>query len=221
MSHSTPAEHVVLVHGLWMRGFTLVKLRRRLERAGFSVEIFDYGSVFHRPVVSIEKLLRRAKLSKSKKVHFVGHSLGGLMVLQALQKEPDSATGRVVCLGSPLRGSAVARGLGKLPGGSFVVGKSLNILSAGLDQWTGKHAVGAVAGRLPYGLGSAVGALASPHDGTVSVAETQLSGLTDHCVVAATHTGLLFSEEAAQQTIAFLRKGRFHGDAADRHASAA
>jgi pimeloyl-ACP methyl ester carboxylesterase len=216
-----PDEHVVLVHGLWMRGFTLTPLRRRLEQVGFSVEIFDYASVFHRPHVSIERLLLRAKLSKSKKVHFVGHSLGGLMVLQALQKEADLAKGRVVCLGSPLRGSAVARGLGKLPGGSFVVGKSLSILSAGLDGWTGQHAVGAIAGRLPYGLGVAVSALTSPHDGTVSVAETQLSGLTDHCVVAASHTGLLFSEEAATQTIAFLRGGRFHGDATARRASAA
>jgi pimeloyl-ACP methyl ester carboxylesterase len=202
-----PDEHVVLVHGLWMRGFTLTTLRRRLEREGFSVEIFDYASVFHTPIVSIEKLLHRAKVSKSKKVHFVGHSLGGLMVLQALQKEPELATGRVVCLGSPLRGSAV--------------GKSLHILSAGLDRWTGKHAVGAIAGRLPYGFGLAVGALASPHDGTVSVAETQLEGLADHCVVAATHTGLLFSDEVAAQTIAFLREGRFQGDATARPASAA
>jgi pimeloyl-ACP methyl ester carboxylesterase len=216
-----PDEHVVLVHGLWMRGFTLTTLRRRLEREGFSVEIFDYASVFHTPIVSIEKLLHRAKVSKSKKVHFVGHSLGGLMVLQALQKEPELATGRVVCLGSPLRGSAVARSLAKLPGGSFVVGKSLHILSAGLDRWTGKHAVGAIAGRLPYGFGLAVGALASPHDGTVSVAETQLEGLADHCVVAATHTGLLFSDEVAAQTIAFLREGRFQGDATARPASAA
>jgi pimeloyl-ACP methyl ester carboxylesterase len=214
-------EHVVLVHGLWMRGFTLAPLRRRLEREGFSVEIFDYASVFHTPIVSIEKLLRRAKLSKSKKVHFVGHSLGGLMVLQALQKEPELASGRVVCLGSPLRGSAVARGLGKLPGGSFVVGKSLDILSAGLDRWAGKQSVGAIAGLLPYGVGLAVGALASPHDGTVSVAETQLEGLADHCVVAATHTGLLFSDEVAAQTIAFLREGRFHSDATARPASAA
>ena len=221
MSKSTPDEHVVLVHGLWMRGFTLTALRRRLERGGFSVEIFDYASVFHTPVVSVEKLLRRAKLSKSKKVHFVGHSLGGLMVLQALQKEPELATGRVVCLGSPLRGSAVARGLGKLPGGSFIVGKSMDILGAGLDRWMGKQAIGAIAGCLPYGFGLAVGALTSPHDGTVSVAETRLEGLTDHCVVASTHTGLLFSDEVAAQTIAFLRGGRFQGDAAARPASAA
>ena len=201
--------HVILVHGLWMRGFALVALRRRLEREGLSVETFDYASVFHDPDVIVEKLLRRAQLCKSREIHFVGHSLGGLMILEALRKEPDAANGRVVCLGSPLRGSAAARGLAKLPGGRFIVGRNLPMLSTGIERWTGKQAVGAIAGRLPYGLGFAVGSLASPHDGTVSVAETQLEGLADHCVVAATHTGLLFSEETARQTAAFLHRARF------------
>ena len=209
MSSRSITDHVILVHGLWMRGFTLTSLRRRLDREGFSVETFDYGSVFHSPVASIEKLLRRAKLSKSKKVHFVGHSLGGLMVLQALQKEPDLANGRVVCLGSPLRGSAVARALAGFPGGSILLGRSIETLRLGLARWEGEQQVGAVAGRLPLGLGVAIGGLIGPHDGTVSVEETQLPGLTDHCVVAATHTGLPFSDEAARQTIAFLTEARF------------
>ncbi len=209
MSKHVPDEHIVLVHGLWMRGFTLTTLRRRLEREGFSVEIFDYASVFHTPVVSIEKLLHRAKLSKKIKVHFVGHSLGGLLVLQALQKEPDLANGRVVCLGSPLRGSAVARALAGFPGGFILLGRSIETLRNGLDRWDGEQQVGMVAGRVPLGLGLAIGGLVAPHDGTVSVEETQLPGLTDHCIVAATHTGLPFSDEVARQTIAFLTSARF------------
>ena len=49
-------EHVILLHGLWMRGFTLAALRRRLERAGFAVDLFDYASVLHEPESSIENL---------------------------------------------------------------------------------------------------------------------------------------------------------------------
>jgi pimeloyl-ACP methyl ester carboxylesterase len=192
-----------------MRGFTLTTLRRRLERDGFSVETFDYASVFHTPIVSIDKLSQRAKLSKSKKVHFVGHSLGGLVVLQALRKEPDLSNGRVVCLGSPLRGSSVARALAGFPGGSVLLGRCIETLRNGLDRWEGEQQVGMVAGRLPLGLGLMIGCLAAPHDGTVSVEETQLPGLTDHCIVAATHTGLPFSDEAARQTIAFLTDARF------------
>lgn len=202
-------EHVVLLHGLWMRGFTLISLRRKLEAAGFSVDLFDYASVMQDSSASIEKLLALTARTTDRIVHFVGHSLGGLLALQSLQHRPDLIEGRVVCLGSPLRGSSVARALASFPGGSFLLGRSADILHAGMERWEGEQQVGAIAGRLPIGLGLAIGALSAPHDGTVSVEETRLPGLTDHCVIAASHSGLPFSEEAAQQTSAFLRNGRF------------
>ena len=204
-------DRVILIHGLWMRAFTLVALRNRLEVGGFAVELFDYGSVFHQPEVSVDRLLRRVAHGTNEKVHFVGHSLGGLIALQAARRAPDLIGGRIVCLGSPLRGSAVARGIGRLPGGVFLLGKSMLMLHDGLDGWQGPQPLGVIAGRLPFGFGMAVGALSSPHDGTVSVAETQLPGASDHCVVPATHTGLLFSTDAADETIAFLRTTRFTG----------
>jgi pimeloyl-ACP methyl ester carboxylesterase len=203
------SERVILLHGLWMRAFTLAALRRRLEQAGYAVDQFDYASVFRSPEVSIEHLLRRAQSVNGRNLHFVGHSLGGLIAMQALQRQPGLTSGRVVCLGSPLRGSAVARGIAGVPGGAYIIGKHLDILRTGLERWDGRQEVGSISGRLPIGLGFAIGALSSPHDGTVSVAETELPGLTDHCVVPATHTGLLFSAEAAEQAIAFLRHGRF------------
>lgn len=202
-------DHVILLHGLWMRGFTLAALRHRLEAAGFSVELFDYASVLRGPEIGVTSLVEKTRSHGGGKVHFVGHSLGGLVALQALQRAPEITRGRVVCLGSPLLGSAVARTVGQFPGGSLVIGKSLDILTRGLERWQGKQAVGAIAGRLPIGFGFAFGALTSPHDGTVSVAETELPGLTDHVVVPATHTGLLFSQDAAEQTISFLRTARF------------
>jgi pimeloyl-ACP methyl ester carboxylesterase len=202
-------EHVLLLHGLWMRAFTLTALKNRLEQAGFGVTQFDYASVLRDPQASIEQLIARARSLRGEKIHYVGHSLGGLIALQALQQTSDLPAGNVVCLGSPLRGSSVARNLARVPGGSFLIGKSAQILRDGLQQWSGERAVGAIAGRLPIGFGVLTGALAAPHDGTVSVEETELPGLTDHLVIAATHVGLLFSEEAAAQTIAFLRTGRF------------
>jgi pimeloyl-ACP methyl ester carboxylesterase len=202
-------ELVILLHGLWMRGFTLTMLRHRLQRAGYAVESFDYASVTSTPDVGVERLVRRVHEAKNGKIHFVGHSLGGLIALHALKRAPDLIGGNVVCLGAPLRGSAVARGVARLPGGSFVIGKSLAMLREGIERWEGAQPAGSIAGRLPIGLGFAVGTLASPHDGTVSVAETELPGLTDHCVVPATHSGLLFSERAADQTVAFLRDARF------------
>lgn len=203
-------EHVILLHGLWMRSFTMTMLRRRLERAGYTVHLFDYASVMHDPELSTAQLLKRAHALRGETVHFVGHSLGGLMALRALQQAHELPVGRVVCLGSPLCGSEVARSVASLPGGSLLIGKSAAILRDGLRRWNGSHAVGAIAGRLPIGLGFVVGSLGSPNDGTVSVAETRLPGLTDHCVVPATHLGLVFSDEAANQTVAFLRTERFN-----------
>lgn len=203
------SERVILLHGLWMRSFTLLALRRRLEEAGYAVELFDYASVFRDPQISIDRLLDRGRvLAEKSQVHLVGHSLGALIALQALQRQPDITGGRVVCLGAPLRGSAAARAVAQLPGGQFVIGKSLDILRNGIARWEGPQAVGAIAGRLPLGFGLAQ-TLAAPHDGTVSVVETELPGLSDHVVVPATHTGLLFSREAADQTVAFLRGARF------------
>src|ERR1700747_769074 len=76
------SAHVILLHGLWMRAFTLVALRHRLEQASYSVELFDYASVLRGPEVSVEHLLRRAQAARTKQIHFVGHSLGGLIALQ-------------------------------------------------------------------------------------------------------------------------------------------
>src|ERR1051326_8163323 len=97
-------EHVILLHGLWMRGFTLTMLRHRLQHAGYAVDSFDYASVTSAPDIGIERLVQRVRNGKNGKIHFVGHSLGGLIALRALQSEPGLIDGNVVCLGTPLRG---------------------------------------------------------------------------------------------------------------------
>ena len=66
-----------------------------------------------------------------------------------------------------------------------------------------------IAGRVPIGLGAMLAQMDGEHDGTVAVAETQLPGLADHCVVETSHTGLLLSSDAAQQVVHFLQHGRF------------
>ena len=104
-----------------MRAFSLVALRRRLERAGFAVELFDYASVLRSPDAGVERLVERVQGCAGETVHLAGHSLGGLIALAALQREPELISGRVACLGSPLRGSAVARTLAALPGGTLML----------------------------------------------------------------------------------------------------
>ena len=66
-----------------------------------------------------------------------------------------------------------------------------------------------IAGCTPLGLGAMLGQVEGQHDGTVAVEETRLPGLTDHCVMDTSHTGLLFSQDVARQVTRFLHSGGF------------
>ncbi|MEO7063609.1 MAG: alpha/beta fold hydrolase [Dokdonella sp.] len=202
-------EHIILLHGIWMRGVTLIPLARRLRSAGYSVETLDYASVLGGVEPAAARLRERMRAIDADAVHLVGHSLGGLVALQAAREAHELPPGRIVCLGPPLCGSAAARGLASVPGGRWLMGHSAHSLAEGVGAWTGSRSVGVIAGSLSFGLGALMGALGPAHDGTVSVEETRLPGIADHRTVNTSHTGLLFSFEVADLTIAFLRSGHF------------
>jgi pimeloyl-ACP methyl ester carboxylesterase len=204
-------EHIILLHGLWMRGFALGLLHRRLMEDGFRVHRFDYMSV----AATQEHILKRLRAGMAdcspETVHLVGHSLGGLLALQACLEPGELPPGRIVCLGSPLKGSTAARAFASWGGrgGEVLLGHNRQLLERGLDAWKGPREVGVIAGRMPIGLGAMLGHIAGEHDGTVAVEETIVPGLTGHCVVETSHTGLLLSAEVARLTTRFLREGRF------------
>ena len=202
-------RRVVLVHGLWMPGLSMRWLAGQLARAGFVPEQFGYPTVAGGPEAALPRLAETLGLAPA---HVLAHSLGGLVTLTALQRTPDLPVARVVCLGSPLCGSAAATGLARRSLTAAALGRSADLLRGGCQPWGGTAQVGVVAGRVPLGLGQFFGGIRGDSDGTVAVAETRLAGLADHVVVAASHSGLLFSAAAAHQAIAFLRNGRFqHG----------
>ncbi|HSX60058.1 MAG TPA: alpha/beta fold hydrolase [Tahibacter sp.] len=196
-------EAVILIHGVWMRAFSLLLLRRRLREAGFVTELFDYASVFGRDEHSLERLGRRIRALHPRRVHLVGHSLGGLVAVRALHRLSTVLDGRVVCLGSPLNGSTVARRVPKL------LGCSTDVLCSGLPEHVSPVEVGVIAGTQALGIGQLMGAFDGPNDGTVAVAETRWPGAVAHCEVNTSHTGLVLSGEAADLTVRFLRSGRF------------
>ena len=205
------SDHVILLHGLWMRGFALSMLHRRLMEAGFRVHRFDYLSVAATQQRILDQL--RARILElalaDESVHLVGHSLGGLLALRACLGG-GLPPGRVVCLGSPLKGSAAARGFAAWGrGGEVLLGHNRELLEEGFERWDGPREVGMIAGCTPLGLGAMLGHFEGRHDGTVAVEETRLPGLSDHCVVETNHTGLLFAADVARQAAQFLRNGRF------------
>ena len=204
---SPPIRRVVLLHGIWNARTWVEPLALRLRRAGFEVEPFGYSGVFEGPETAAERL--RERLAAGAPVALVGHSLGGLVALAALRGRPELPVERVVCLGSPLRGSRAARAVAGHPWAAPALGGSRRLLQDGLPPWDGRARVGMVAGDRSHGLGQLFADLGDGSDGTVALDETRLPGLADHCVVHASHSALVFSAEAARQAAAFLRWGAF------------
>lgn len=197
-------EAVYLLHGIWMRGFAMGLVARRLREAGFTPRIFDYASLHEGADRSSARLAEAIAREPAGRVHVVGHSLGGLVALLATQA--SDRAGRTVCLGSPLLGSDAARRVaGFAP---WAMGASADRLCAGLDRWHGTREVGVIAGRLPFGLARVLGGFDDDSDGTVRVAETRLPGIHDHLVLPASHTGLVFSGEVANAVVRYLQSGR-------------
>jgi pimeloyl-ACP methyl ester carboxylesterase len=199
-------RRVVLLHGLWMPGASMQWFASKLAAAGFDPEIFAYHSVADGPDTAVPRLV---ELLGDRHADIVAHSLGGLIALQALCESPDVDVGRVVCLGSPLTGSGAATGMLRWAPAAAMLGRSAALLQHGLACWEGRAAVGVIAGCVPHGLGALLAGFDGNHDGTVAVDETRLPGVSDHVVIEASHSGLLFSTEAVEQTAAFLHGGRF------------
>jgi pimeloyl-ACP methyl ester carboxylesterase len=206
---------VVAVHGLWMLGASMAFLSRRLGAHGLPIQTFGYRSVSDDLTTNAHALLRFIDELPDERVHLIGHSLGGVVIAAALAQAVPKRVGRVVLLGSPLRGSLTAQRLTRLPGGRLFIGACLGELHArgGLTKWSAAVEAGSIAGQAGIGVGRLFGPFPGPNDGTVAVAETKIEGLTDHVVLPVAHTALVWSKAVADEVEHFLLHGRFRHDA--------
>jgi pimeloyl-ACP methyl ester carboxylesterase len=203
-------EAVILVHGLWMNGLDMTLLRHRIAAAGYAAHQFRYPTVRQSPAENAHDLAAFARRLPQPVVHFVGHSLGGLVLRHLFHAHPDQRPGRVVTLGTPHQQSSAARGFLRLPRGRDLLGRSLEQgLLGDAPAWDGGRDLGSIAGAMWLGLGLLVRGIPRPSDGTVAVSETLLDGMRDHVTVMASHGGLLLSRHAAVQSLHFLGEGRF------------
>ncbi|HJV27986.1 MAG TPA: alpha/beta fold hydrolase [Aromatoleum sp.] len=203
-------ESVVLVHGLWMHGLVLTPLRRRLAAAGFDAHTWSYPSVTRRLATNAQAFAGYLAGIDAETVHLVGHSLGGLIILCALQRRPDPRVRRIVLMGSPYSGSRGATDLLRVPGLSLLVGPSVQDWLAGPPVPCPPGVdIGVIAGTHALGLVGTLVRLESPNDGIVTVAETFCPAACDAVTVHANHSGMLFSRPCADQVVNFLRTGAF------------
>ena len=205
------SETVVLVHGLWVHGIAMALMRRRVARGGYRVFAYSYPSVRLTLAENVERLARYCREIGAPRLHFVGHSLGGLVVLRMLERSPGVVPGRVVLAGAPVAGSYAAQRLASLPGGRAALGRSMMEWLESKPQISLNGCeIGVIAGRMPVGAGRIVAPeLPGPSDGAVRVEETLLPAMRDRVVLNVSHSGMLVSRAVAHQICVFLRDGAF------------
>jgi len=205
-------QDVILAHGLWVPGVVMQPLAARLQRAGFRCHTFSYMGAARPLAVHAERLARMARgvAENGGAAHYIGHSLGGLVVLEALSAHPELAVGRVVLLGTAARGCFAGRRIARHGAGRWFLGQSEELWREGrAARWSRPEALGVVAGSLPLGLGRLFGALPGTNDGVVGLEETSIDGMAERAVLPVGHSAMLISSRVARSVAHFLEHGRF------------
>lgn len=216
---ASAADCVVLLHGLARTAMSMNPMQRALKDEGFETANIDYPSRDY----SVEELARiavpagleacRAK-DGIERIHFVTHSLGGILLRQYLSEESIAELGRVVMLGPPNQGSTAVDELRDVPGFDWLNGP------AGLQLGKGEESVPLKLGPATFELGVIAGnrtidpitssVLDNPDDGRVSVADTRLDGMADFVEVEHSHAFMMRMGEPIRLTIRFLKSGAFN-----------
>ena len=190
-----------------------------LRRAGYRVWNVGYpsrtASIRELSEVAVGGALARCRASGATRIHFVTHSLGGILVRSYLSRHEVPELGRVVMLAPPNRGSELVDTLGhwKLFGWlNGPAGRELGTTCASTPNRLGpvRFELGVIAGNRSINwINSCL--IPGPDDGKVSVAHTKVDGMADHILIAATHTFIMRNHTTLRQTVHFLRHGRFAG----------
>lgn len=188
-----------------------------LSAAGYVVSNVSYPSRSARIEVLAERAVGDAvaacERADAAAIHFVTHSLGGILVRCYLGRHTVARLGRVVMLGPPNRGSEVVDRLRDWALFRLVNGPAGSELGTDPDSVPNRlgpvsFELGVIAGRRSVNLVNST-FIAGPNDGKVSVERTRVAGMADHLVLPVTHPFMMKNREAIRQTIAFLRLGRF------------
>jgi hypothetical protein len=214
-THASATECVALLHGLWRTENSMNKIEESLVEAGYRVANIGYDSTGDPVEVLAQNTLPRAAKAcqGSEPMHFVTHSMGGILLRQYLQENNLDTLGRVVMLGPPNQGSEVIDRYRGLPGFSWFSGP------AGLQLGTGEESVPRSLGSVTFDLGVIAGnktinpilsqALPDKDDGKVSVESTRVDGMNDHLEMPVNHVFMMRNQEVIRQVIYYLQQGEF------------
>lgn len=212
LDRSAPRPALVLVHGLWMRGWVMQGLRLWLSRRGYAVYTFTYPSIAQGLDAHAQRLAARIAELQQPVIHLVGHSLGGLVILRCLRNHGERRIGRVVLIGTPVRACMAGRRLEHLVGGKRLLGTSRDIWHSLPELFRPRCELGVIAGSRPWGLGRMLMRLPGTSDGVVRLEETEVEGMRDRVVLPLSHSGMLVSVRVAREVAAFLERGAFRSE---------
>lgn len=201
-------EAVILVHGIWMKGIELFYLRFMLRRQGYRVYQFHYASLLKTPEQNSEKLFQLASKLDEPVIHFVAHSLGGIVLSHLFDKHEIKQPGKVVMIGSPIKGSALAKYLQQKKYMKYLLGKSvIKGLLGDNPEWKSKRQLSVIAGtkRLGVGMLLAKNIMQLQSDGTVNLEETRVDDADEFHVVPYSHFSMLWSHDVAEKIKDFFK----------------
>lgn len=216
---ASPAPTVVLLHGLARSASSMAPMAKALEAEGFRVCNIGYPSRKHSIAALAADHVAPALAACAPDptpLHFVTHSLGGIIVRQLAATGSIQHFGRVVMLSPPNQGSEVVDAMGE-----WTLFRSVNG-PAGSELGTTAAAMPHSLGPAPFELGVITGnrsinlvlstMIPGTDDGKVSVANAQLAGMADFVIIPSAHPFIMKNSEAIRQTIHFLHHGKFqHG----------
>ncbi|MFC1497250.1 esterase/lipase family protein [Verrucomicrobiota bacterium] len=211
-----PGGYVIILHGMGRTDRSMRRMERNLSDAGYEVVNMKYSSM-NEPVDKLVEMLDSAIenkcTNKSKKINFVTHSLGGILVRCYLNDHEDFNVGRVVMLSPPNNGSELVDTFGDVRLYQFITGEAGQSLGTGTDDLPRSL------GKIDYEVGIIAGDsslnpfysyfIDGPNDGKVSVESTKLEGMKDFLVVHSSHTFIMQRQFVIGQVLYFLEHGEF------------
>ena len=213
-------ECVVLLHGLNRSWRAMRPMAESLQNAGFTTVNVDYpsqaGSVEDIAPMAVTTGLNGCRAAGADRIHFVTHSIGGILLRYQQKQASIPDLGRVVMLGPPNQGSEVIDKTRHWPGANMLSG------DAGAQMGTDENSLPFLLGPVDFELGVIAGTgtnnilmsalLPNPDDGKVSVARTQVEGMDDFLVVSNSHYYIARGDVVFRNTESFLKRGVFLAD---------
>ncbi|MCX6733792.1 MAG: alpha/beta fold hydrolase [Candidatus Peregrinibacteria bacterium] len=196
-------DYVVLLHGFWRTAKSMGKIENVLTKKGYAVINVDYPS--RREKIEnlsdnyLKKCIEERCTDKSKKIHFVTHSMGGIIVRYFLSKHKLINLGKVIMIAPPNKGSKLADYLSSFPILNTILGPALKQLSTKKNSLPNKI----IPPKYPVGI------IAGKYDEKVPMESAKLTNMQDFLLVSSTHTYIMDSGRVIKAVQRFLEEGKF------------